>query len=49
MSTDETPRCYLCGGTDHEVVAREFRYPIEKTGYRCSACSLVFILSLIHI
>ncbi|MBM40954.1 MAG: hypothetical protein CL483_03395 [Acidobacteria bacterium] len=43
MSTDETPRCYLCGGIDHEVVAREFRYPIEKTGYRCSTCSLVFI------
>lgn len=43
MSTNESPRCYLCGGTEHEVVAREFRYPIEKTGYRCVGCSLVFI------
>jgi SAM-dependent methyltransferase len=43
MSTNESPRCYLCGGTEHQVVAREFRYPIEKTGYRCATCSLVFI------
>lgn len=35
--------CYLCGGTDVEVVADRFRYDVPKTGYRCRSCSLVFI------
>ena len=37
------PTCYLCGGTDVEIVADKFRYDVPKTGYRCRSCGLVFM------
>ena len=35
--------CYLCSGTDVEVVADTFRYETPQAGYRCRGCGLVFI------
>jgi SAM-dependent methyltransferase len=41
--TDTIVTCYLCGGTDVEIVADKFRYDTPKTGYRCCACGLIFM------
>lgn len=35
--------CYLCGGTDVQVVADKFRYETPAKGYRCAGCGLVFM------
>lgn len=43
MTTDASVTCYLCGGTDVEVVADKFRYETPQAGYRCRGCGLVFI------
>jgi SAM-dependent methyltransferase len=39
----DSPKCLLCGSTNLEIVAEEFRYPGKKTGYRCLACTLIFV------
>lgn len=43
MTAETQPICYLCGGTDVEVVADKFRYETPQKGYRCLGCGLIFI------
>jgi SAM-dependent methyltransferase len=43
VTTDARVSCYLCGGTDVQIVADKFRYETPQAGYRCRGCGLVFI------